>query len=147
MKLKQQIKEGEKLLDIYIRRINQIDDGLVDDKDAPNFRAIGFLLNCEKERLLERAKEIEKRLVGLRRQWEQEMDVQAAEANMHMDKIIMDATSFIGHEPVGVTSLLQPLIVEFIDMHDGKRVDQERKNEIYMALKGHVNFLTKKLKR
>ena len=140
MKLSQQINDGERLLNIYQKRIDDIDNGLIDDQNAPNAKAIRFLLNSEKENLGEKMTNISNRLKKLYRDYELQMDQISAECNANMDKTIEIAKRFYGKDPAAVTEKLKPLIDEY-ERFDV--IDQERKNDIYTELKQHNLFLQK----
>ena len=141
MNLKAQIKANEEKLKQYRDFIDTI-DLLVENKDDK--KAIEFLLKVQFLEFTGRIERGEKNLDALKKQRMLEFELESAEANLRMDKLIPEISKWIGKDPVGVTVKIEPLVKAYESEKDG--ITQERRNELYLALKSHYEFLTKKLK-
>lgn len=141
MSLKQQIAQNEEKLKQYRDFVDAIDllEQSKDDK-----KAIAFLLELQKLEFSGRIERGEKNLEILKKQRMVEFEMESAEANLRMDKLIPEISKWIGKDPVGVTCNIEPLVKAYESERDG--ISQERRNELYFGLKGHYDFLTKKLK-
>lgn len=140
MTTKESIAFGEKMLEKYLRWLVEIKSAIDNLRVVPN-EALRLLLEIQNDDISERAINTEKKLVTLRKQYEQEMEVASSECNFHMARIIADAIPYIGKEPIGITSDIEALVNEY----NANREDmyQEAKNHIYFRIKLHVQFMKK----
>ena len=145
---KQQIINGEKLYHQYKFITEGIDKVVGEQGDnALQFEvfmkdAMLILLAIEKVTYTERINQIVPKLEQLKKQYAVEFEKESAEVNVQMEKVIENAKKYIGQEPLAISAK----IADCIARTEEGAMDQERKNDIYFALKGHVNFFKTKLK-
>ncbi len=137
MNLKAQIAQNEEKLSKYKKEVEDIND-LLRIKNDP--KSVEFLLNLRK---MDKESAIaigESKQEILKKQRMAEFELESAEANLRLDKLITEISKWIGKEPMGVTSKIGPLVEAYKAEMVG--ISQERRNELYFELKGHLNFLT-----
>ena len=138
MTLKQVIKEKEFKLKTYNDFVDTI-EMLAENKDDK--KTLDFLLKMQKLELDSRIMNIESQLVKDRKDRLIEMEHQSQECNFRIEDVVKEAGTWIGKDPKGVTDKLPVLIGKFKD-HDGwMNMSQEDRNDVYMELKSHLNFL------
>lgn len=117
---------------------NEVDTISILIKNKDEKKAIDFLLEKRKEEIEARISAGENENAYLEKQYEKEYELLSAEANMNLEKLVNRAQSWVGKDPVGITSKLLPLIEAF----KGGISDQQTRNDVYTELLGHMNFLT-----
>ncbi|MEK6877979.1 MAG: hypothetical protein AABY22_00145 [Nanoarchaeota archaeon] len=133
MTLKQQIAQGTEILLAHKKLLSDISI-LIEKKDDKAMLA--FLLDIQKMESEDRIKNVESRLNSLKKDYIIQFEKDSAECNMNMEDVIKVVDKWIGKEPLGITDQILPLIALVRPF-----MDQERKNDIYSELKGHLNFL------
>lgn len=135
MNTKQMIDANKVRLKELIDEVDTI-SVLIENKDSA--KALDFLLTKRKEELYSRIDAGQNENANLQKVYEQEYEVLCAEANMKLEGLVGKLEKWVGKDPVGVTSKLQPLI----DIFKGGITDQQTRNDVYTELLGHFNFLT-----
>lgn len=132
---KQNILTGEKLLaqkQGFLDRANAYTD------NEPV--GVRLLVDMKKVELEEQVATITQRLEKLRKQYIVEFEAESKEANEKMGTAIMLGKRIDGKEPVAISGKVQELIEEVKTCED-----QERKNDIFYELQGHIKFLKEKV--
>jgi hypothetical protein len=141
MSLKKQIEQNNEKLKQYRDFVDAID---LLEKSKDDKKAIAFLLEIQKLEFTGRIERGEKQQAILEKQYLAEFEAVSAEANLRLDKLITEISKWIGKDPIGVTSKIQPL-VEAYGREKGDYT-QEQRNEVYTELSGHYKFLTETFK-
>lgn len=143
-KLKDDITEGQTLLDKYKRIIGGIaslphptQEGEATMQDH-HYKATLLVLDVESIKIAERIPQIEEKLTAKRKEYDLEFEKASAEANTKMHIVINEARQHFDKELVGVTSKMKELVAKY-----EAGVEQEEKNEIYDSLKSHNVFMRK----
>ena len=138
MTTKQSIEYGENLLReqrITLERIELLKESK-DDK-----KTLEFLLEYLRLDIAGRIADSERRIVGLKRQYEVEFEKNSYVVNSELDGLISDVEGWIGKEPVSVTEKIAMVVEAY--HREKAQMSQEQRNEIYFELKRHYDFLTK----
>lgn len=141
MTLKQQIAQNEEKLKQYREFIDTI-DLLIETKDDK--KSLEFLLKIQFLEFTGRIERGEKQQELLKKQRMVEFEAESAEANLRIDRMAVELSKWIGKDPLGVTCKIEPLVKAYEAERDG--ISQERRNELYLEMRGHWEFLTKTYK-
>lgn len=133
--LEQEIKQGETILAEHKEALSKMKH-LEEKKD--DRAMLLFLVDIFKADYEGRCLSVETRLARLKKERLLEFERMSAESNMNMSKVLTRAKEFFGKDPKSVTAKMESLYHEYKPF-----MEQERKNEIFFELKGHIDFLTK----
>ena len=129
--LQKEIAEGEKIL---TEQKNKLD--LLQYNRGNTENIVKMLVEDYKSRCEERISSVSARLESLRTKRIAELEAQSAECNARLDFILKEAATWKGKEPKAITEAMEIACGLFEPY-----MDQEKKNELYFAVKGHLKFL------
>lgn len=135
MNIKQDIQQGEAVLKSHRDTLEKIKvlEEKKDDKAMLEFLVAMYKADYEGKCL-----SIEARLSNLKKQRIIEFEKESAEANAKMDDILKQSSVWFGKEPLGITKALGDACASVVPF-----MDQEKKNDLYFEIKGHLIFLSK----
>lgn len=140
MRTRELIKEGDARLKAYGDFLDTI-DLLKQNRDDK--KAVEFLLDMRRLDFEEKIRNTKSKLEQYKKEYVKEFEITSAECNSKMEYLVEASSKWIDKDPVGVTVKIKPLVDKYKDRGIWKGFTQEQKNDVYMELKGHYNFLTK----
>lgn len=137
MKTRDILKAGQSFINQWMQRKEAL-EALMDQEESA---AVKYLLQIQIADTEEKIINTQKKLDLGKRDWEFEMDRNSAEVNAHWEKIRKDGCSYIKMEPRGITDEIERLLSEYGSFSGTPEQDQEKKNDVYFAVKAHIQFI------
>ena len=150
MTLKEEIEKGSDKIRHYKRLVEKLLEdqkkikSLVDEED-PIALSILSLQDIKIAEYHDKTFWMENRVAQAEKEHLAQFEIQSAECNAQMPRMIELARKKIDCNPLEITSLFPELINKYESSAD--TISQEDKNNIYFALKQHIHIINTKFKK